>query len=107
MADDDYLDRPPGMYASNGSAFALVEQQRAHVIERLRHTKAAFVVMLDPNGDGRHWAVYIREDGDAETFLIYAAVHALRDACAALGVSHEEGCRLLLAAIEEGVGGDE
>jgi hypothetical protein len=101
---DDYLDRDPGMYESDGAAFALVEQQRASVIDVLRTTKAASVTMLEENGDGKHWGIFIQDDGDAETFLVYAAARAVRDAAAALGVDHASACRLVLIAIEEGIG---
>jgi hypothetical protein len=102
---DDYLDRDPGFYISDdGSAFALVEQQRASIIDALRVTKAASVTMFDPDGGGRHWGVYIDDDDDAESFMVYAAVRAIRDAAAALGVDDASACRLVLAAIAKGVG---
>lgn len=98
-----YLDREPGMHDADGSAFALVEQQRMNVMDYLRDSKAVSVTMECRDGDFLHWGVYIA-DGDAETFITYAAVRALRDMMGALGVGAEECCRVILAAIDEGVG---
>lgn len=65
--DDDYLDIEPGMYAADGSAFALIEQQRAAMIEHLRTSKAVSTTLIDEEGTGRHWSVDIRDDGDSRS----------------------------------------
>jgi hypothetical protein len=100
----DYLDREPGMYERDGSAVALVEQQRAGILDSLRTTKAASVTLLDSDGGSLHWGVYTADDG-VEAFLVYAAVRAIRDAAAGLDIGHADACRLVLRAIAEGVGG--
>lgn len=92
------------MYAADGATVALVEQQRAGIIEALRTTKAASVTMRDSDGGSLHWGVYTADDGDAEAFLVYAAVRAIRDAAAGLGIGHADACRLVLHAITKGVG---
>lgn len=100
--NDDYLDIVPGRYDVEGDITALIEQQRAAVIDRIRKNGAVSVTTME--GDtGYHWAVYLA-DGDAETFLLYAAVKTTRDVMAALGVGPVAATELVIRAIEEGVG---
>lgn len=99
---NEHLDRQPGMYEHDGAVAALVEQQRACIIEQLRTATAASVTLFDSTGDVVHWG--ISGGDDAEAFLVYAAGHAIRDIAGALNVTPARACTIVLFAITRGVG---
>lgn len=101
MSDD--LDIEPSYIDDDdrGYAMAMIEQQRASIIERLRTTKAASVTLLDENGDGYHWGIFYREDMHPGAFLLDAAIKAVRDLAAASNASFEETCQGLSIFAEE------
>lgn len=101
---DDYLDSEPGIYEDDGAAAALVEQQRQSMREKLRTAPAVSLTIFDGRGDGYHWGVYMRDDGDVESFLLYAASKAVLDVAGALEIDESLACRLILDAIERGLG---
>lgn len=106
MADDedDDLALRPGMYAGDGAAMAIIEQQRMAMLEHLRGARAVSITMVrerDRMEEGIHWGIYIDEDQEPLPFLLYAAVKAVEDLMEVLEVDCSEVCELIREVIED------
>ena len=97
------IERDPGVYANDGSAAALIEQQRAEILKALRTSKAHSVTIMEPSHDTMHNAVYVLDD-EPLPFISFVAVKAVRDLAALLDGDHEKALGIVQAAIDNGIG---